>query len=302
MPFIFFIILFFSCEESPRKDVFLPESLPSEETIKLSLSSDSHLAKLQSVAKSEGRTLTAWKERERSLVTDEEISKFWTLEKKSLPREVSDTDSIDRLRESIRIRIVWSRIFHRAGVQWKEKSFEIGRNELLKKISIKNSPKFGSLDAKWVIVEWSDYLCNFCRDTFPHTQNILKKYKSQILYVHKDFPLDSDSEEGLLPLAMGRCLWKRDSKNFPLHMQLLYGNSKKITRNENIKVAEWESLTECQSKELKSKYFALVKDDLKEAAAFGVSSVPTFWVNGRWIVGGLNAETWERVLKDTMSP
>lgn len=301
VPLLLLILFFLSCGENARQDAFLPESLPSEETIKRSLSSDSHLAKLNEEARHQGKTLTEWKEWERSQVTDKEIGKFWSKERKSLPPEISDTDAIDRLRESIRIRIVWSRLFRQAGIQWQEKPFSANNSDILKRLEMKYSPKFGYPNSKWVIVEWSDYLCNFCRDTFPHTKNLLVKYKSQIFYVHKDFPLDGESNEGLRPLALGRCLWEKDPGNFQTHMQLLYSQSKKIMRGDELQVTEWEPFQECQAKTLSSKYISQVRSDMKEATALGVSSVPTFWVNGRWIVGALNAESWERVLKDTAS-
>lgn len=299
MAFFLLLFVFVSCGEVAKQDSFLPENLPSEEIVKLYLSSDSYLEKLNVHARTLGRTLPEWKDWERSQVTDKEISKYWPKERKSLPPEISDTDAIDRLRESIRIRIVWSRLFHQAGIQWKEKSFETSRADLLKKLDLSFAPKFGSSDAKWVIVEWSDYLCNFCRDSFPHTKTILSKYNSQIFYVHKDFPLDGESDEGLLPLSFGRCLWEKDPEHFQAHMQLLYLNAKKIMRGDDLQIPEWLSFGECQPKGLSRKYISQVHRDRKEANEFGVSSVPTFWVNGRWIVGALNAESWEQVLKDT---
>ncbi|EOQ98430.1 thioredoxin [Leptospira wolbachii serovar Codice str. CDC] len=301
MPVLLFILFFFSCGETAKQNPFLPESLPTEDAVKRSLSSDVYLVKLNEVARLQGKTLPEWKEWERSKVTDKDIGKYWPSERKSLPPEISDTDAIDRLRESIRIRIVWSRMFHQAGISWKEKTFETSRADLLRRLDLRFAPKFGYMKAKWFIVEWSDYLCTFCRDSFPHTKNILAKYKSQIFYVHKDFPLDGDSDEGLLPLALGRCLWEKDPEHFQTHIQLLYSNSKKIMRGDDLQIVEWEPFRECQVKGLSSKYISQVRSDMKEAAAFGVSSVPTFWVNGRWIVGALNAETWERVLKDTTS-
>lgn len=301
MGFLFIFILFISCAGNPAENLYLPDNLPSEATIKETLSSDSSLAKLNSYARILGKTLTEWKESERSLVTEKEISSFWQKEKKSLTLSIGDTDSIDRQRESIRIRIVWSRMFHKAGLPLKQKPANVFNANLLKKLDLRSSPKFGSQNSKWVIVEWSDYLCNFCRDSFPHTKNLLAKYKSQIFYVHKDFPLDGESNEGLRPLALGRCLWEKDPGNFQTHMQLLYSQSKKIMRGDELQVTEWEPFQECQAKTLSSKYISQVRSDMKEAAALGVSSVPTFWVNGRWIVGALNAESWERVLKDTAS-
>lgn len=297
LAFFFFLIFFVSCNENTSEDLYLPENLPSEEMIKETLSSDSSLVKLNAKAKS----LVTWKEEEKTLVSEKDINLYWQKEKKSTPKNILDTDLIDRQRDSIRIRIVWSRIFHKTGITLKQKQIQVKNFNLFKQLNFKSSPKFGSSDAKWIIVEWSDYLCNFCRESFPHTKNLLAKYKTQIMYIHKDFPLDGESDAGLLPLAIGRCLWEKDPKNFQDHMQLLYSNSKKIMRGEDLQVKEWDFSPDCQPKALSPKYFSQVREDLKEAEMFGVNSVPTFWINGHWIVGALNAESWERVLKDIAS-
>ncbi|TGM78415.1 oxidoreductase [Leptospira mtsangambouensis] len=295
------MIFFVSCNGNTSEDLYLPENLPSDETIKETLSSDSSLAKLNAKAKLLEKSLATWKEEEKTLVSEKDINLYWQKEKKSTPKSILDTDLIDRQRDSIRIRIVWSRIFHKTGITLKQKQNQVANFNLFKQLNFESSPQFGSSDAKWIIVEWSDYLCNFCRESFPHTKNLLSKYKTQIMYIHKDFPLDGDSDESLLPLALGRCLWENDPKNFLGHMQLLYSNSKKIMRGDNLQVKEWDFLQDCQPKSLSLKYFSQVKSDMKEAMKFGVGSVPTFWVNGRWVVGALDSQSWERVLEDTAS-
>ncbi|TGK52754.1 oxidoreductase [Leptospira bouyouniensis] len=296
IPLFFFL---FSCGGSPTETLYLPESLPSEDTIKETLSSDTHLSLLNEKATSLGKTLQEWKEWEKSLVTDKEINTYWQTEKKQFQSSFPDTDAIDRIRESIRMRIVWSRIFHKTNLSFKQKPTYQSKSNILSKINLQNSPRFGKMNSKWVIVEWSDYLCGFCKQTFPHTKKLLSKYKSEINYIHKDFPLDGDSDESLIPLAVSRCLWEKDPTHFSDHMELLYQHAKKMTKGENIQVSQWDFFEECNSKNSNARYLDLVKNDWEEAKKFGVSSVPTFWVNGRWIVGALDSETWEKVLKDT---
>jgi uncharacterized membrane protein/protein-disulfide isomerase len=59
----------------------------------------------------------------------------------------------------------------------------------------------GNPAAPIVIVEFSDFECSACRMKFPFIEEILAKYKESILFVSKNFPLDS-SCNSLLSRAM----------------------------------------------------------------------------------------------------
>lgn len=299
VPVIFLLLLLYTCGGSPNEVYYLPEILPTEEAIKETLSSDSQLALLHEKAKSKHQSLEEWKESERSFVTEKDINVYWPIEKKKLFAPIQDTDAIDRLRDSIRIRIVWSRMFHQTGIQLKPKPIPLSRDTFLSKLNVEFSPKFGDQKAKWVIVEWSDYLCGFCRKTFPHTKQLLTKYKSQIHYIHKDFPLDGETDQSLLPLSVSHCLWEKDPNRFLDHMEFLYSHANQLVKGENMNFENWNYVSECERLSTHTRYLNRVKSDWKEAKKFGIHSVPTFWVNGRWVVGALNAESWERVLKET---
>ncbi|TGK93063.1 thioredoxin domain-containing protein [Leptospira levettii] len=299
VPIVILCFYFFSCSETISENRYLPESLPSEELIKETLSSEIHLNQLNEKAKSLGYTLQEWKETEKKLVSEMDINRYWGSEKKQLRSSIQDTDAIDRLREMIRVRIVWSRIFQKTNISIKQKPFDQSRASLLSKINLSFSPQFGQPNSKWVIIEWSDYLCSFCKETFPHTKKLLTKYKNQIHYIHKDFPLDGDTDQSLAPLVVSRCLWENDPVHFTEHMQNLYANAKTMIKSE-VPIPNQSSVwSECDSQRETKKYLDLVKKDWEEAKKLGVTSIPTFWVNGKWIVGALNQDTWERVLKDT---
>lgn len=302
VPLVILFFFIFSCSEPISENRYQPESLPSEESIKETLSSEIYMNQLNEKAKNLGFTLQEWKETEKKLVSELDINHYWSSEKKQLRSSLHDTDAVDRLREMIRIRIVWSRIFQKSNISIKQKPFDQSRPSLLSKINSKSSPQFGQPNSKWVIIEWSDYLCGFCKETFPHTKNILSKYKNQIWYIHKDFPLDGESNQSLAPLIVSRCLWDRDPAHFSDHMQKLYVHAKTMIKSEDPIPNQSSVWSECDSQSVRKKYLDLVKKDWEEAKKLGVTAIPTFWVNGRWIVGALNAESWERVLKDTRSP
>lgn len=302
MPIVILFFFIFSCSEPLSENRYLPESLPSEESIKETLSSEIHMNQLNEKAKTLGITLQEWKETEKKLVSELDINHYWSSEKHQLRSSMQDTDAIDRLREMIRIRIVWSRIFKKSNISIKQKPFDQSRATILSKINSKFTPQLGQPKAKWVIIEWSDYLCGFCKETFPHTKIILTKYKNQIFYIHKDFPLDGESNQSLAPLVVSRCLWDRDPNHFTDHMQNLYSHARTMLKSEDPIPNQSSVWSECDSQRETKKYLDLVKKDWEEAKKLGVTAIPTFWVNGRWIVGSLNTESWERVLKDTKGP
>ncbi len=292
MKFVLFFLFLLSCESETQAPKFLPDNLPSEEVIKQVLSSDKNMTKLRNRAMEKQVTLEEWKKLVRQEVTDPEISRYSALERKSASIGEFDTDAIDKKRESIRIRLAWSRMLSEANISWKEHSASPEQN-ILAKIKLNLTPTVGKSPAKWTIVEWSDYHCTFCKQTHPHTRKILENYKGQVLYYHKDFPLDSESDEGLLPLAFARCFWEKDSSHYVRHTIDIYEN---INHLENLKT---EAGLDCDPKKLDRKYFKIVLDDFEEASRLGVGSIPTFWVNGRWIVGSLDEKTWARILRET---
>ncbi|MDZ4727742.1 MAG: thioredoxin domain-containing protein [Leptospira sp.] len=296
MRYLIFLLLsiqfiFVDCHSSKTEAVYLPEVLPTEESIKITLSSDSSLAAIKNKAVEMNKSLEVWKDEEKRNVSDSEIQIYWKSNRGKLNPEIMDTDAIDRIRDSIRVRLAWSRIFYKSKVSIKE----IPRNNVsvLNQLNLKDSPTHGKKGARWTIIEWSDYLCTFCKQTYPFTRNILKNYKNQIYYVHKSFPLDEDSKEGKLALAISKCLWKSNPSTFFEMEPILYREAQSIARGEE------KGFQNCSSKELDNSYYSKVDTDFNEAKKLGIMSIPTFWVNGRWIVGALDDTSWEKVLQDS---
>lgn len=292
MKFLLFLLLLFSCDSETQPPKFLPDKLPSEDAIKQALSSDKNMTKLRNLAMEKGVTLDEWKKLVRQEVAETEISRYSALERKSFPMGEFDTDAIDRKRDSIRIRLAWSRMLEEAKISWKENTASLEQN-ILPKLNLNQTPNVGKSNGKWTIVEWSDFNCTFCKQTHPHTRRMLENNKGQVLYYHKDFPLDSESDEGILPLAFARCLWEKDPSHYLSHTKSMYENVN------HLQVLNVEERLDCDPNKLDRKYFKLVLADYEEATRLGVGSIPTFWVNGRWIVGSLDEKTWARVLRET---
>ncbi len=293
MKTVLLLLVFLFCQ--PQKEVkqFSPEKLPSENTIKQNLSDQNHIRKLGDKASEKGLTFEEWKQDVRKKVTQEEISFYYSRERKATSFDSFDTDAIEKKRNSILVRLAWARMFEEANIRWKENSTQIDK-DLLSKLNLSHSPRLGHSKSKWTIIEWSDFYCTFCKQTYPHTQKILDQNKGQIFYIHKDFPLDADSDEGKLPLAFSRCLWNEDPSHYQNNVKKIYNNINNLMEGTTIDIKT------CLIQNLDPKYLRLVNADYKEAKTLGIDSIPTFWVNGRWIVGSLDEKSWAKVLNETM--
>jgi protein-disulfide isomerase len=89
-------------------------------------------------------------------------------------------------------------------------------------IDLKDAPSRGSLTAKVVLVEFSDYECPYCirhfRTTMPQLDaNYIKPGK--IRYVFRDFPIDTLHPEAIKAHEAARCAGEQD-KFWVLHDRL----------------------------------------------------------------------------------
>ncbi len=157
-------------------------------------------------------------------------------------------------------------------------------------------PANGPADAAITIVEYSDYECPFCGRFYQQTLPELKKiYGEQIRWVFKDFPLPFHGNAQKAHEA-AHCAGDQN-KYWPYH-DLVFENQKNMGLSDlkahaaklNLDAAQFEA---CLSSD---KYAERVQAGIDSGREFGVSGTPTFFVNGRRIVGALPASEFKRVI------
>ncbi|BDA78017.1 hypothetical protein LPTSP3_g09470 [Leptospira kobayashii] len=297
------LLVFFHCtEESKTSELYFPQSLPGEISIKTTLGKEENLRKLQSVSKGKGLSLEEWKDLEKNKIDDSQINRYYAKEKTGSSGFDVSIDMIDSKREGIRRRLAWTRIFKMANVSV---SSDESSYFSLSKINLKNAISSGNSDhPKWTIVEWSDFNCSFCRKSHPASAAIRKKYGKDILWIKKDYPLEADTKEGLLALSVMRCV---HSERPALYWQSLDS----VYELKNFSVTSMQKKLEassvpgnviefCTSEESVSRFEEVVRKDHSEAVSIGVSAIPTILVNGRFVVGALSFVSFEKILKATL--
>ena len=157
----------------------------------------------------------------------------------------------------------------------------------------------GPAAAKVTIVEFSDFQCPFCNRSEPTVKGVLKKYGKDVALVWVNQPLPfHDQRDGRRdgvpggrapePTRPGRCTTrctttarrsrKPEIEKYAAEVGLNVGKLKK----------DWDD----------PKIKAEVEADQKLAGSVGANGTPTFFINGRELVGAQPADAFEKIIDD----
>lgn len=160
-------------------------------------------------------------------------------------------------------------------------------------------PYFGNLDAKLVIVEFSDFQCPVCQREFPIIREITAKYKNDILYIYRNYPV-IDSNSNLVAQA-SLCAYEQD-KFWSMHDKLFL-SSQDISSSDVLRSLARQSgvdlnqFNECLNNQ---KYNIQVAEDFSDAIALGAVGTPTFFINGHKLAGAVTKEQWEDIIQKAL--
>ncbi len=161
----------------------------------------------------------------------------------------------------------------------------------------------GSPDAPVTIVEYASATCPHCATFHEEVWPQLKKEfvdTGKVRFVFREFPLD---QLALAAFMLTRCAGKE--KYFPM-LDLVMKNQRtwvKNPREELLRIAKLAGMTEQQfdaclkNEKLAMDIVAMSKDANR---LFGVDSTPTFFVNGRRMVGGHSIEEFRKIIDEEL--
>ena len=162
-------------------------------------------------------------------------------------------------------------------------------------------PVRGPADAPVEIVEFSDFQCPFCGRATPTLNQIRKTFGDQVKIVFRDFPLTAIHPQAYQAAEAGECA--RQQGKFWEYHDALFANQRALSEDDlkrhaaeiGLDAAKFAAcLDGGQAK-------AHVDADLKEGEALGVSSTPSFFINGRFVAGALPYATFEQIIKDELA-
>lgn len=151
----------------------------------------------------------------------------------------------------------------------------------------------GSNNPKITIVEFSDFACPYCKNSFPKIREIGLKYKSDIKYIYRDMPLRENS----LDLAMAARCAGEQGLFWPMHDKL-FQNQGASTGSDLLELAnqigaEKNKLKNCFETK---KYLAQIQKDFSDGESLGVKGTPTWFINGNKVEGDMPMSAWEEII------
>ena len=166
-----------------------------------------------------------------------------------------------------------------------------------------DAPSLGSNDAKVVMYEFSDFQCPYCQRFFKDTFSAIKaKYVNtgKVRFVYRHFPLPFHVNAEIAAQA-GECA-NRQGKFWEYH-DILFAKGqpdgagldsaslKKYAKDIRLNTASFNSCLD--NKET----LEVVKKDQDNGTAAGVNGTPTFYLNGKQIVGAQPITAFEPAIE-----
>lgn len=166
-------------------------------------------------------------------------------------------------------------------------------------VATEGRPQRGADDAPITIVEFTDYECPFCgryiRDTYPA---LLAEYGDRMKYVVRNFPLSSIHPNARKAAEAAECafdqgrFWEYHDALFQNQGALDVPSLKAYAEELGLDVASFATCLDSGAKR------DVVAADHRDALAHGVNGTPTFFVNGRMLVGAQQLAAFEALLTD----
>jgi protein-disulfide isomerase len=167
---------------------------------------------------------------------------------------------------------------------------------LIRDIPIRDAPSLGPDNAPVTIIEFSDYTCGYCRLIQETLTEILKKHDGQVRIVFRDFPQGGQGSLAFNAALAARC--SGEQGKLQEMRAALYQNQPRFDPGRLIRYAseielDLADFEECMNLEAN---WTKVRTDYEDGLKYGVSATPTFFINGRILVGAAPLSEFERLI------
>lgn len=163
----------------------------------------------------------------------------------------------------------------------------------------KDSPVLGAENSAVTIVEFADFQCPYCRSSQSVIKEVLKAYPDDVRLIFKHLPLDTHSQAFTAARAAfcagreGR-FWEYHDLVFALR-KLGTDDLRKVAAELKLPLTKFETcLTSDDSREA-------ISENKREAARWGITSTPTFIINGKIIQGANDFDSFKTLIEQELA-
>ena len=153
-------------------------------------------------------------------------------------------------------------------------------------IEVGGAPVKGPKNAPVTVVAFSDFQCPYCARGVPLLKEVEDKYKGKVRIAFKHLPLDFHAnakpaaEASMAANEQGK-FWEYHDKLFQNQQQLDRPALEKYAQDLGLNMGKFKAALDS------GKYKKLVEDDARLAGQVGASGTPTFFINGKSVVGAV---------------
>jgi protein-disulfide isomerase len=155
----------------------------------------------------------------------------------------------------------------------------------------------GNKDAKYTLVEYSDFQCPYCSRGYQTVEALRKKYGENLRFVYKNLPLSFHPHA--MPAAQyyeaaalqsSEKAWQFHDKMFQNQDKLGEAFYKQTAKELGLDVAKLEK--DAKSQVVKEK----IEADMKEAGEYGFQGTPGFLLNGIPVKGAYPVDFFDSII------
>ncbi|PJZ55334.1 DsbA family protein [Leptospira adleri] len=158
-----------------------------------------------------------------------------------------------------------------------------------------NNPSLGPEKAKVTIIEFSDFECPYCKRSQDVNSQLRAKYKDQIRWVFRDYPLSFHPNAMFAHIAANCSAPQGKYWEF---FNVLFQNSGNLPKERVLDLArttglDMKAFSQCVNDAAVRKE---VEADMAEGEKYGVSGTPAFFINGIMVEGAQPLEAFTKVI------
>jgi protein-disulfide isomerase len=303
----YFILIAFictACQKDKHEQTLEVKNffLPTETQVLQVLNSKEDYRMLDDHAKAKGyKNAKEYHAKFANEVTDNDLQIYYNKYKPS-GMENLGVEAIANERKKILNRIAWYRIIQEVNLNVELRGLEFSKVDW-KKIPLDDEPSIGNQFAKITVIEFSDFECHYCSKSQAVSSELREKYKKQIYWVFKDFPLQEIHEDAFQAHISANCVKEIQPEKYWIYFRTLFENYRSLEK-ENltayIKESEidqdkWKACME--NPQMRKKITYEIQADIKEGKNLGIKGTPTFIINGNLIVGARGYEFFDAVIQ-----
>lgn len=178
----------------------------------------------------------------------------------------------------------------------------IDKNVKRYQIDNDGDPAIGPENAPITIIEFSDYQCPYCIRWYTDVYGrLMTAYKDKIRFIYRDFPLYSIHPEAQPAAEAAECAGEQNAY-YAYHDALFSEKGSLGVETYKQYAADLglnaEQFLKCLSDR---KYQKEVETDSSYGSSIGVSSTPTFFINGIAVVGAQPFEVFQQVIESELA-